>query len=567
MRGVTLIDAVVGSALVLLIFMALVGLLRSSLLVASLAKAKAGATAVANTQLEYIRGLDYDSVGTIGGIPAGAIPQYATTTQNGIPYAIRTFIEYADDPADGTGAADSNAITTDYKHIKVAVTYLLKGKLREVFMVSSYAPPSIETATNGGTLKIIVVSATGAPVPGATVQIVNASTSPVVNLTTFTDTTGVVLLGGAATSTQYQIFVSKGGYSSAQTYDRDATNQNPNPGYLTVVKNATTASTFAIDILSSLTLSTLYPIMATTTLDAFTDTSKLASQISTQVQGSSLMLQDIGAGYAASGSATSVSITPARLVSWQVASTTITSPNNTSVRIQVLDGSGGLIPDAQVPGNSAGFSATSIDLSGVSTSTYPTLALSATLTTTDASTTPALQNWSVTALVGPTPIPNVSVTLTGIKTIGSTGAGAAILKNILSASTNSSGVATFSAEWDSYSLDVAGYDTVDACYGPSYSLAPGGTMSQSLYLGAVTSNSLLISVRDTTGVAISNVTVTLSRTGYSSTSATSICGGAYFGGLTASSLYSVQISKSGYTTTTYTNVTVGGHTFYAASFP
>jgi hypothetical protein len=434
-------------------------------------------------------------------------------------------------------------------------------------MVSSYAPPSIETATNGGTLKIIVVSATGAPVPGATVQIVNASTSPVVNLTTFTDTTGVVLLGGAATSTQYQIFVSKGGYSSAQTYDRDATNQNPNPGYLTVVKNATTASTFAIDILSSLTLSTLYPIMATTTLDAFTDTSKLASQISTQVQGSSLMLQDIGAGYAASGSATSVSITPARLVSWQVASTTITSPNNTSVRIQVLDGSGGLIPDAQVPGNSAGFSATSIDLSGVSTSTYPTLALSATLTTTDASTTPALQNWSVTALVGPTPIPNVSVTLTGIKTIGSTGAGAAILKNILSASTNSSGVATFSAEWDSYSLDVAGYDTVDACYGPSYSLAPGGTMSQSLYLGAVTSNSLLISVRDTTGVAISNVTVTLSRTGYSSTSATSICGGAYFGGLTASSLYSVQISKSGYTTTTYTNVTVGGHTFYAASFP
>ncbi|HEY1041937.1 MAG TPA: hypothetical protein VGE48_00730, partial [Candidatus Paceibacterota bacterium] len=90
MRGMSLVDVIVGSALVLIVFVALLGLLRTSLLVSSSAKAKAGATAVATTQMEYIRSLDYATVGTIGGIPAGPVAQYATTTMNGIPYAVRT---------------------------------------------------------------------------------------------------------------------------------------------------------------------------------------------------------------------------------------------------------------------------------------------------------------------------------------------------------------------------------------------------------------------------------------------------------------------------------------------
>lgn len=568
LRGVTLVDTVIGVFLVVIVFLALVGLMRASLLVSSLAKAKAGATAVANTQMEYIRSLPYDSVGTVGGIPAGAIPQYATTTANAIPYGIRTFIEYVDDPADGTGASDTNGITTDYKRIKVAVTYTLKGRLREVDMVSNYAPASIETSTGGGTLKVVVVSSAGAPVSGASVRVVNASTSPAVDVTTFTDATGVVLLGGAATSTQYQIYVSKNGYSSAQTYARDTNNQNPTPGYLTVVKNTTTTATFAIDLLSTLTLRTFYPVMATSTTDTLVDASKLGTLTNTQLTSGTLTLAgDSGSGYAASGNGKTMLVAPARLVSWLSASTTIVTSGSTQLRAHVVDSTGALLPDSVLSGNSTGFTGSSINLSGVSTTTYPSLGLSFDLSTSDASSTPALDLWAISSLVGPTPVPNVSVTLTGAKTIGSTGAGAPIYKASVATTTGAQGANTLSLEWDSYSLTLTGYDVIDACSAPPFSLTAGSSQDQSLYLAASTGNSLLVTVRDSAGNIVPGATVTLTKTGYSGSGTTSACGTAYFSGLAAASSYTVQIQKTGYTTTSAANVNVSGHSFYTTSFP
>ncbi|MDB5189663.1 MAG: Autotransporter adhesin [Parcubacteria group bacterium] len=565
-RGVSLIDVIVGSALVLVIFLSLIGLLRASLLVSSLAKAKAGATAVANNQMELVRSLSYDAVGTVGGIPSGSIPQYATSTQNAIPYRVRTFIEYVDDPADGVGAADANAITTDYKRIKIAVTYTVRGTLREVDLVSNYAPLSIETSTNGGTLKVLVVDATGVGVAGAAVRVVNASSLPSVDVTTFSDSTGTVLLGGAATSTQYQVYISKTGYSSAQTYVRDTTNQNPTPGYLTVVKNQTTASTFAIDRLASLTLRTYFPISATTTTDTFADASKLAAQSNTSVVGGFLTLATGGSGYVLSGTARSAPFAPSYLVSWTTASTTLALPAGTSALVSVVDGSGTFLPDSVIPGNSTGFSDTSIDLSTVSTTTYPSLALSATLSTNATTTTPHVDAWSINALVGPVPVPNVAVTLTGAKTVGSTGAGTPIAKTTLASTTGALGVLPLSIEWDSYSLGLTGYDVLDACTAPPYSLSPGSSNSASLYLGPNSTNAVLVSVHDNASALVSGATVTLSKTGFTDSSSTSSCGTAYFGSLT-SGTYSITITKSGYTSTTYANVTVSGHIFYATSFP
>src|SRR5581483_7422951 len=130
----------------------------------------------------------------------------------------------------------------------------------------------------GGTLQINVVNAGGGPVPGASVQIVNSATSPSVNVTTFSDAFGTVFLPGAATSSQYQIYVSKSGYSSAQTYAHDQVNVNPTPGYLTVSGNQTTTSTFAIDLLSHLTVRTYSPIETDVFSDLFANASNLATQ-------------------------------------------------------------------------------------------------------------------------------------------------------------------------------------------------------------------------------------------------------------------------------------------------
>lgn len=566
-RGMSLVDVIVGSAMVLIVFVALVGLLRASVLITGVSKARAGATAIAETKMEYIRGLSYDAVGTVGGIPSGAVIATSTEVMNGITYDTRVLITYMDDPADGTGAADTNNITTDYKRAKVEVSYVVRDLVRTVSLISSVAPPSLESTTNGGTLSIAVVGATGLPVSGATVAITNTSTVPSISFSTFTDTQGLVQLPGAPTSTEYQIAVSKSGYSSAQTYTRDATNQNPTPGYLTVVQGQTTTGTFSIDALAQLALYTWFPIQSASTTDLFTDASALAAQSNTQVSAGALtLLFTGGAGYALSGSADGSVITPSRLVSWTLASSTLSLPGGTNARVYVLDGSGALLPDSVLSGNSGGFTSFPISLASIATSTYSSLALRAELTTTSTTTTASVLDWRMDYTVGPTPAPNVSFGLTGAKTVGSTGTGTPIYKTNSTQATDATGVIQFPIEWDTYRLSVSGYDTVDACVPPSYSFSPGVSYAHALYVGTQTTNAALVSVHDNVGTPVSGASVTMSRAGYTKTVTTSVCGTAYFGSLSSAS-YTITATKAGYTDVTYTAVSVSGHLFYDAVFP
>lgn len=481
LRGVSLVDVIVGSALVLIIFMGLFALLRASIQVTGISKLKAAATELASSQMEYIRSLDYDDIGTVGGIPAGLIAQNATTTNGGVPFGVRTFIEYADDPKDGSGAADVNHITTDYKHVKIVVTYYVNGVGRQVTLVSNAAPPGIESTTGGGTLQLKAVNATGAAVSGASVRVRNSSTSPTIDVTTFTDSLGIVYLPGAPTSTQYRIDVTKDGYSTAQTYVRDATNQNPNPGYLTVVGGSTTSGTFAIDQLATMILRTFSPIVAALWSDPFDNLSLVAASSNVQIVGSTLTLTSTAGSYAASGEATSVVVAPTYLSAWKSASSTMSTPASTSIRVSVLDGSGALLPDAVLAGNSTGFTGT-IDLSAISTSTYPSLALRARLTTSDPLATPSLDTWRLGYDRGPVPLPNVSYTLRGGKTIGSTGAGAAIYKTTIATSSGANASTTLSLEWDSYTLTVPAYTIVDADPDVPYEVLPGASIDARLIL-------------------------------------------------------------------------------------
>lgn len=562
MRGMTLVDVLVGTALMLIFFLALFGILRASLTLTTLAQAKAGATAVAETNMEYLRSLAYDSLGTVGGIPAGLVLQDATTTEDGIPYTVHTFISYVDDPADGLGASDTNGITTDYKRARVAVSYSIAGRTNATVLVSNFAPPGIETTNGGGTLAINVVDAAGAPVADASVNIMNAATSPTINVTTMSNLAGVVYLPGAATSSSYQVVVSRSGYSSAQTYARDNTNQNPNPGYLTVVKNQTTTGTFAIDQLALMNLATFSPIATSTFSDAFTNGSKLSDTSSTTASGGSLTLIP----GATAGEARSVATSSPLLVRWGQAIATTSTPTGTSALIHIYDAAGALIPDTALAGNAAGFSSFPVSLYGLSTTTYPSLSIGTEFTSTGSSS-PSVTGWSLSYTAGPTPLPNVSFTLTGAKTIGSKGDGTPIYKTTLTSSTGNEGTQALSLEWDSYSLLIPSYDITDACASPPYALAPGTNVSDYLILGSPTTNYLRVLVADNSGVPVPGATVTLSRAGYSSTVSSSSCGSSYFGGLTAASDYTVSIAKTGYTTTSFTAVPVAGQSTFGATFP
>ena len=561
-RGMSFMDVIIGTALMLVIFTALVGLLRSSIRVTAESKAGSIATTLAESQMEYIRSLSYDAVGTVGGIPAGTIPQNSTTTQNGLTFMTHTFVAYTDDPADGLGSNDSNHVTTDYKTVKVGVTYSISGQTRSVNLVSTYSPPGLETSTGGGTLKIAVVNATGAAVPGASVRIFNTSTSPSIDVTTFSDSDGIVYLGGAPTSTQYQIAVTKDGYSSAQTYTRDANNQNPTPGYLTVVKDQTTTGTFAIDVLSSLEVATYSPIATSTWSDTLVTDSQLADETNTGVIAGGISLAYSG-GYAPSGSARSVPIAPTYLNRWSSANATLSVPAGTTAVFHITDSTGALVPDTVLPGNASGFTST-VDLTGISTTTYPLLGLSADLTTSSTSTTPVVQDWGLAYLRGPIPVPNIPYTLTGSKAIGTTGAGVPIIKTTVTTNTDVTGNSSNSLEWDSYAMAVPGYDVVDACNAPPIALSPGADVSSVLIVSTSTSNMALVSAHDDSGAALAGATITLTKGGTVLTRQTSACGAAYFGSLSGGS-YDISVSKSGYTTFSATAVPVSGQTFYAAT--
>lgn len=477
----SLMDVIIGTALVLIVFVVLMGLLRASLLIASSSKAKAGATAVATAQMEYLRTLPYENVGTVGGIPAGPVAQYATKTLNGIPYGVRTLVQYVDDPADGTGAGDRNGIVTDYKRVRIATTYQFRGEEREVALISTVAPASMETLVDGGTLRIRVVDADGAPVPGASVHVVNEDLMPAVDFITFTDITGVVVVPGAPASGAYQVAVSKDGYSSATTYARDETNQNPTPGYLTVALSQTTESTFSIDVLGTIAIRTYFPIAATSSVDMLDTLARVTDITNVAHADSAIMLQaDAEGAYAAHGSFITESVSVPLLATWTSAAWSSAVPLGTTLHVRVLDSSGSLLPESVLPGNAAGFTASPIALDSIATTTYPQIRLAGTLATTDAHTTPAFLDWTVTAEAGPLPAPGIGFTLTGEKRRGTTGAGAPLSKTIIATSTDAAGVSMLSLEWDVYALDVPGHTLIAASSSAPYTLAPGAALEAAL---------------------------------------------------------------------------------------
>jgi hypothetical protein len=481
LRGVSLVDVLVGSAIFLVVFVALFGILRASVSVSGLAKARASATAIASAQIEYIRSLDYDAAGTVGGIPTGAILQNQEVTQAGTTFNVRTYLIYKDDTADGTGGADSNGVTTDYKIAKVVVSYTIAEISRDVTLITNISPRGLETTAGGGTLRITIVDALGLPVAGATVRVVNDTLGSPVDITTFSDISGTVLFGGAPASIDYEIFVSKTGYSSAQTYERDSTNVNPTPGFLTVAEGQTTTGTFAVDVLGALTIQTFAPPTTETFEDSFADFSKLYSRTGTDVSVGSLVLEGSPPSYTASGSAVSSTTQPTYLSAWTSASAEFSLPVGTQATFHIADGNGTLLPDTALTGNSTGFTST-VNLSSVSVVTYPALSLVATLSTSDGNVTPEILSWELSYSDGPTPIPNVSITLTGSKTIGSTSGGASIYKTTIATTTDSSGTRSMSIEWDSYTLSVTGFTVQSEDPVSPYELLPSTSVTGTLIL-------------------------------------------------------------------------------------
>lgn len=567
-RGMTLIELLVTIGLIGFSFIGIYGIFILSIDVVTGAKARAGALALANERLEQIRSLPYALVGTVNGIPSGSFPQIETVVLNQTTYTRRTFIEYIDDSSDGSGVADSNGIAADYKKVKVEMLWTTRDSLRNYSIVTNIVPPGIESTAGGGTLRIQIINASAGPVSDATVRIVNTTGTSTVDVTTYSDPTGIVLFPGSPVGSGYQITVTKGGYSSSQTYSSSAQNPNPNPGHLSISQAQTTTGTFAIDTLASLGIATYTGVESKIWNDLFADASQLQAMSSTTVSGGALSL----ASGETIGSATSATTSPSYLYSWNTADFTPTIPLGSSLLVRVYFDSGSgptLVPDSSIAGNSAGFSSSPISLAGVSTSTYPNLSLGASFDKGSAGTSPSLDAWSISYDQGPIPLPNLAFTLRGTKTIGTDAGGSSIYKFSQALVSGASALfSTTTLEWDSYTTTVdstaTGFDIAGVCAPLPISVAPSSSTSASLYVLPHTTNSLLVTIKDaSTGNSIAGATVVLTRSGFSSTKKSIMCGQTFFSGLSAGTVsggntYSLEISKTGYQTANQSGVVVSG---------
>jgi type II secretory pathway pseudopilin PulG len=199
--GFSLIEMTMAAFIFVLLATALVGVLVSSISAHGLARDRTRTEQWGNDQLESIRRLPYDEVGTEGGNPPGTVWNCKDVTAAGqdvslsghpcgtppstAQYRIRTQISYVADPTPTSYDHASN-----YKRVTVTVTRLRDGKQLAGY-ATNVAPPG--RAPFGG-INYGVINATvvdyklRTPMIGATVDLRNG---PSANRTDVTNTTGI----------------------------------------------------------------------------------------------------------------------------------------------------------------------------------------------------------------------------------------------------------------------------------------------------------------------------------------------------------------------------------------
>lgn len=557
--GLSLIEIVVGVSIFTLVFLTLVSSFLALATFGERNRLRAEALLLANEEIEKIRALPYDSIGTVAGLPSGTIPQTQTMTRDGRNFSVRTFIQYVDDVADGEGAGDT--LAADYKRIKIEVSYDFRGLTQAFSLVTTIAPKSQESLAGAGILRIVVNDANNNPLGLAQVHVRNTTVATSVDVTTFTNASGVVSFPGAWAGSGYEVTVSKSGYSTAQTYTSTTTNPNPSPSPFTVAENSTTEVYFKIDRVSTVSLfARSWPVRGRL-YDDFSSSAQIATSTDVQVDGGALTLAGAPGSYSVSGTVYSTSLTPASLGEWVLMSASTSLPANTSSTYTLqYDSGGGVflpIPDADLPGNGAGFTSTPIDLGDLNTSTYTSLRIAATLRTTDMSVTPSIDEWVLSYLEPDAPVTGASVAIRGAKTIGTDSGGGSIYKYNQTLTTNGLGNITLnSMEFDSYTITPQGYTVAEGCPSLPLVLEPDTSVTQYLTLESATAHAYQVTIVNPLGGVVPRAEVRIRHGGTDVTRVTGPCGIAYFPNLTAD-IYTVDVRAAGLQSTSTTRAISG----------
>jgi len=263
-RGVTLIELLIGIAILAILAFSIYRGLSVLLDILSGSTTRLAATTLANEEIEIIRNIAYNKVGVVGGIPVGILPSVHTKIKDKVTFNVTTVVRNIDDSFDGTLGGNPNDLSpADYKLVELTLDCTTCVPKETFQFTARVAPRALETASTNGALFVRVIDASGEPVEGATVQITNISIQPTVNITDTTDVDGYLKIVDVPPAVQsYHIVANKTGYSSDQTYATSTANPNPIKLNATVALQTVTQITFSIDQVSDLAVTSVTEMCA-----------------------------------------------------------------------------------------------------------------------------------------------------------------------------------------------------------------------------------------------------------------------------------------------------------------
>lgn len=252
-----MVETLVAVSVFVLVAAVLYGGYAQVMKVVRIARVKTIATALATEQFEIIRNMPYASVGLQGGVPAGSLLRTQILTRDGVSFYATTTIRNTDDGFDGTiGGSPSDLSPADYKTVALQLQCTTCTSESVVEFTTTVAPKGLETASTNGALFVKVFDANGQPLSGAQVAITNTTVVPSISINEDTNISGMVQIVDAPPAVeQYQIVVTKSGYSSERTYTPgDSANPNPTKSHATVALQQVTQSSFSIDRTSTFSI-------------------------------------------------------------------------------------------------------------------------------------------------------------------------------------------------------------------------------------------------------------------------------------------------------------------------
>ena len=254
-RGFTLIELLVAVFLASLVFLGIVGVVVLSIRISSDGQNKAIAAEIGSSEMEQIRNMPYNSIGTLNGYPSGSIEPIEYRNTNNNEYKIERIVNYIIDSKDGI-ALPEDECPNDYKRVEVKISWT-KPFAGSADFVSDFAPEnlSMECGENGGVLSATVFDSTGGQmIPSPLIEVKDPITGNIIK--SASPSSGAHFFSLPIGT--YKVVVTKTGYSSDETYgiSEVAIPSKANPQ---ILENESIDLSFSIDKLSSMAVSTFAP--------------------------------------------------------------------------------------------------------------------------------------------------------------------------------------------------------------------------------------------------------------------------------------------------------------------